>query len=185
MSDAPETRKLGPAETIWAELEMDFDVNRVQTVSLDATNVFGQAAKALDAEAYLGASVLCRTTLEAAFYAFLTREWDPRFRAYRIDAPKRLDGTLRRVGFDELVKGVKARLGSKHPFPSDAEEAIGRIHEHGNISAHMGPRQDEHIFHERKSWVTEKEAWEDFRDTGSIIRHLAKATQGVRTHHQR
>ncbi len=185
MNDTPQRRKLGPAEAIRFQLERDFDVDRVQTVSLDATEVFDQAAKALDAGAYLGASVLCRSTLEAAFYSFLTRVWDPKVRAYLIDAPRRLDGTLRRVGFNELIKGVKARLGERHPLPPKLEQAVYRVQEHGNVAAHTGPRQNEHIFHEKKSWVTEEEAWEDFRDTASIIQHLAKATKGVKSHRRK
>ena len=147
--------------------------------------LFEQATRSFDAESYDAVCLLCRSTVEAACYLYLTRK---KVRAGRITGtlsspPRKLDNSLRRIFFEELRKGV-----SEKKVLSDKQLTnLVRIKKHGDTIAHIAGASDEKLWRsvEKKKLnfdpfnivprIQEDEASEDLEDTISIITTLAKA----------
>jgi len=126
--------------------------------------------------AFQGASLLCRSALEAACYVFLTRRKMANTEvAFWLDPPLGLDGKPRKIEFEELKAGVL----SKKILTPDQVKALSRIQVHGNVIAHLVSRSDinlvKPIEKRRKltEWLAPGDALEDIRDTMDIIKRLA------------
>jgi len=106
----------------------------------DAFNLFMQSTRAYDAGAFELASLGCRAALESACYVFLTsyRLMDG---GWRGQAPRNLDGTLRRVGFTEILQGIKT---SKVLTAMQMRE-LAAIKDHGDLIAHFSAKNDRRL----------------------------------------
>ncbi len=155
---------------------------------------FEEATHAIDARVYFGTAVLCRSSLETAFFVFLFGRWESG--RFFIDYPRTKTGKKRRVSFEELRKEIMKAIN----FPQSALDAIRRIQEHGNLSAHFGAlriegtqgweqevlrenarllqnnptpekwRQlNERLQRDAKIWVTPTQALADLRETAGIL----------------
>ncbi len=173
------------------------DDARVSLIA-EAWMLLGQAARALDADVHTGTVLLCRATLESAFFLFLTRKWDKG--VLDLKNPLDLSGEIRSVEFDEIYAAIKKRI----KFSTTETEAISRIQKDGNLIAHFANRRVkavkrwgeeairvskkmnetmahrvvtpeewrramEQIDKNVKIWVSRDEAVKDLRDTASIL----------------
>jgi len=93
--------------------------------------LFEQAARALDAGVHLGTAVLCRSSLENSFFLFLYGRWDRG--VFFVDNPKTRNGKRRIVQFEELKRAITKEI----TFSQNELEAIDRIQDHGNLTAHF------------------------------------------------
>ncbi len=157
-------------KTIWPWFALS------ETVSL-----FGQATLAFDAEAHAGTALLCRSTLEAACYVFLTRrKMEGQESAFWTDPPRWLDGKPRKVEFEEL----KSAIAKKGVLTEKQNKDLERIQEEGNVIAHLVSRTDRSLFQpldERRKlrlWISQDEALGDLRDTAAIVKTLADSMAG-------
>ncbi len=118
---------------VWDKLNEDLKPRMVEYYSVlgDAHNLFGEAVAAFDARAVEGASLICRATIEAACYLFLTTK--PSKRGIREYFPLTLNGEVRQVQFEELRKAIVKRgiLSTKQVH------ALHRIQKNGNLIAHL------------------------------------------------
>src|SRR5437899_1346420 len=97
-------------ERIWSDLNaLNLFIFRTTTEIIgEAHQLFGDAVKAFDGGSYSGAVLLCRATLETAFYQFLTRRWEKM--ELIVDIPVALGGEIRSVEFAELAKAIKKKV---------------------------------------------------------------------------
>ena len=105
---------------------------KVNPTLFEAYHLFGQATKSFDVGLYEATALLCRATLESAFFLFLTREWDNE-EIVTFAIPTTLDGRIRRVEFEELAKAIKKKL----KLSESQSVAIARIQNDGNFVAHF------------------------------------------------
>jgi len=184
---------------IWGEFNQSFaaDDKRVSIIA-EAWTLFGQAARAFDADVHTGNVLLCRASLESAFFQFLTRRYVNG--ALDVKNPLTLSGEIRSVEFEEIAQAIKKRV----KFSDKQLEAISRIQQDGNFIAHFANRRVkgvqrwgeeairvskeitermtqkfvtpeewrrayEEIDKKVKIWVTRDEALKDLQDTASIL----------------
>ena len=162
--------------------------------------LLGQASRALTAGAYAGAVLLCRSSLEAACYLFLTRRRSKK--DIVTDKPLALDGRLRTVYFNELVNAIK----EKRVLSKEQLKNLQRIQRNGNFIAHIAQRQESDVhrltknvarrrhdlYHlvihshskitplpqdirEVRFWIDDNEVLEDLYDSASILQTLSDA----------
>ena|SRR3989442_3122513 len=174
----PETTQ--HARKLWNALQKSLGSNLLESypVLMDAFVIFGEATLASDAGAHEATSLLCRSALEAAMYLFVTNK--PRKRGgWTIDPPKQLDGSVRRVTFDELERAIR---GADILSPSQMKD-LRRVKIHGDLIAHIGERHVRvmvDVFpkgppERMRMWVGPNEAYSDLVDTASILESVAKA----------
>jgi hypothetical protein len=134
-----------------------------------AYSLFGQACGALDAGADAGASLICRAAVEAAFYLVVTmkRPVDPS--SWELDIPRDLSSEPRMVEWRELTRAI----AEEKILTSEQMERSRRVHDHGNLIAHLADRTLRKIFSsptkETLLWIGPKESAEDLRDTADIL----------------
>jgi hypothetical protein len=97
----------------------------------NAQNLFSEAIQAFDGRAIEGASLICRATVEAACYLFLTNK--PTKNGIREDFPLTMDGHVRQVQFEEL----KRAIARKRVLSQKQLKAMSRIQTNGNLIAHL------------------------------------------------
>lgn len=183
-----DTEDGGTGGQLWLSLLQDANFKELDTFFGVATAILGDATRAFDAEAYLGTSLLCRSSLEAAFYVFLTRTVDRESGDRRVNPPTYMDGKRRTVHFEEVKRAMKQSIRKWGVLPDDLRDAIDRIHENGNLAAHLASTQDKVVWfqpdrHRSKGrprfWIDEATAWRDLDDTGAILRRLAYVIREV------
>ncbi len=176
-------------QEIWQDLNGDKNVHYLDSVLSPAKLLFREATLSFDAGAHAGASVLCRSALEAGCYLFLTRgeilKEEASFAselpkgvklgsAFSAIIPRSLTGFPRRVHWDELERAIsKRKILSK-----DQLKNLRRIRRRGNIVAHLASRRDlsKYSLRSRKIaslWINREDALEDLRDASDILRRLA------------
>jgi len=187
---------------VWKKLKHDLEgpLSAYYAVLGNAEFLFSEATQAFDARLTAGASLLCRATLEAALYLFLTTK--PTQRGIKENFPLTLDGEVRTVQFEELIRAAKkAKILSP-----ELSKALSRIQENGNLIAHLanthakqitkferearrvnkeilskkGISQDRRLREEirvrriLRFWVEYDEVLEDLIDAASILKTLAQ-----------
>jgi hypothetical protein len=198
----PGTPKNG--KDVWEKLKHDLEppLSLYYTVLGNPDLLFSEATQAFDARLTAAASLLCRATLEAACYLFLTTKPATTRKGIKENFPLMLDGEVRKVQFDELIRAVKkAKILSPN-----LNKALSRIQENGNLIAHLGNihakqitkferearRFNKEIAHKKgitedqrlreemkvrrilRFWIDADEVLEDLIDTASILQTLAK-----------
>lgn len=180
-------------EKIFSEFEASILSEKIAGSQIvDYTSMlFRNASMVLDAGSAIATSLLCRSTLETAFFLFLTGHWERGI--LRIDIPRFLNGRIRNVAFEEL----KAAITKRVVLDASQVTAIGRIQDRGNLVAHFGSRRISEVqradklvvipgvekartpeewrravdrFESKlKIWVTPDQAVADLRDTSDIL----------------
>jgi hypothetical protein len=187
-------------QSIWKQFrESPSDYLKAQSFIPEANMLFSESALCFDSGAFEAVAILCRSTLESAFLAFLSIEWhDNNF--FNISYPTTLDGKPRRVEFEELENGINQRID----FPEEQKKAISRIQRDGNFVAHFASTKIKQRFKLSKDlkewetsnenvtaleriaevtelyqsvrhWITRDEALADLRDTLSILLTVCNA----------
>jgi hypothetical protein len=184
-------------EQIWSDFfeALKDEESRAYAVLGEAHHLFSQAVISLDAGISEGTALLCRATLESAFYLYLTRNWSETG-VIAIGNPSTLDGEIRRVEYSELSTAIKKRVG----FSDDQLKAIDRIQKDGNFVAHFAShrakelqwyseelvkvnnqlsertttpeerkRAYDKVAEKLKFWITTKQALDNLRDTSSVL----------------
>jgi hypothetical protein len=176
------------ASPIWDDLKADLGADYVLAVSLfgPAYILLSDAIRSYNAHAYEAASAMCRATVEASCYVFLTRARRlPPNTGWSIEWPKYLDGRPRNVYIDELSRALRP----KKVLTSDDFKAISRIKDNGDLSVHAAAKHDKDLNRlildpERtgltsgdpiRLWVSKEEAHRDIVDSALILRKLVKA----------
>ncbi len=181
---------------VWNTLNDSLSEERwkLQSFLEESYTLFFQAVTSFDAGVNEGTSLLCRATLESAFYLFLIRRFDDQG-FFRYDIPSNPDGRVSKVRFGKLATEIKSKVS----FSAEQLKAIDRIQTHGNLAAHLANRRA--ILHPQISqevqginlpmskkryeavaekfevlWVNSDQALEDLRDTSSILLTLVRAT---------
>jgi hypothetical protein len=184
-----------PGEKIFSEFEASILSEKITGSQIvDYTSMlFRNASMVFDAGSAVATSLLCRSTLETAFFLFLTGYWEEGI--LRIETPRFLNSRPRNVSFEELKTGI-TRTWRVVLDPSQVT-AIERIQEHGNLIAHFGSRRInevqradkllvtpgiekartpedwrravDHFESKLKIWVTQDQALADLRDTSDIL----------------
>lgn len=163
-------------------LDADENARVLNTFFGLATTIFGDATRAFAAEAYVGTSLLCRSSLEAAFYMFPTRSMDRELGSWLVSPPTKMDEKRREIRFEEIKKAMKQSIRKWGVLPDKLRDAIDRIHENGNLGAHLATTQDKVVWFQRdrrrpkgrpRFWVDEETAWKDLTDTAAILKRLA------------
>jgi hypothetical protein len=166
-------------------------------LSLVGARLLMQAAAAHDAGAFEASTLASRAAVEASCYEFLTRKaWKGGF---KIALPRDLAGSFRRVEFDEVRRGVVSREVISPPLV----QALIRIQESGNFSAHLAARVDKAKEEHRRKYgrkphggifegvkppetrTTEEQSLENLRDTSALIFELYRATKPSSTRRSR
>ncbi len=161
---------------LWSELTRDPNAFHLDTLFGIEKVLFRQASQAFDAGAHAGASLLCRSVLEAALYVALTRTKGEQPRgAWNVAIPIGLDGRTRMVPAREMVRAMRKSWILKN----DQKDNLKRVFEHGNVIAHTASKKDTEMWPLSKRrrrlrlWVTEAQALQDLRDTVDILKRLA------------
>jgi len=137
--------------------------------------LYGQATLCFDTKAYDAVCIMCRATLEAACYVFLTRK---REFGLLISPPRTLDGRVRKIQFEELQRGMKKVLSAGQMT------ALARIKHRGDFIAHIVEKSDRQVWaslnsnpsvnpYEAVTEIGEKEALESLQDVISIFPTIA------------
>ena len=100
---------------------------------------FEEATRTFDAGAHIGTAILCRSSLETAFFLFLNGRWDRG--EFFVDIPRTKQGKKRIVMFEELRNQIMKAIN----FSQDESDTIRRIQEHGNFGAHFAALRIEAI----------------------------------------
>lgn len=174
----------GTGEDLWGALEDDENARQFDRFfPYPFHALFQDAARAFDAGAYTGTSLLCRAVLEGAFYSFLTRSVARDTGTVTYHLPTYMTGKLRRVGFDEILRAMRMSSRKYGVLSDKLLTAAGNIQERGNVLAHIASHEDEATWFRdftkeiprpsRSLDVGKKQAWEDLQDTAAILRRLA------------
>jgi hypothetical protein len=118
---------------VWKKLQRDLKgpLSAYYAILGNAEFLFSEATQAFDARLTAAASLLCRATLEAALYLFLTTK--PTQKGIKENFPLTLDREVRTVQFEELIRATKkAKILSP-----EMSKALSRIQENGNLIAHL------------------------------------------------
>jgi hypothetical protein len=129
---------LNTGQEIWNALNdaLRDDLWKIYAILGEAHHLFGQATASFDSGLFEGTVVLCRASLESAFFLYLAKKWDNEgFIALEI--PKALDGEDRYPEFDELSRGIRKKV----KFTETQIQAISRIQKDGNFVAHFASRR--------------------------------------------
>ncbi len=187
---------------VWDKLHKDITDKQggYYAVLGNAFNLFSDAIQAFDVRAIEGAALICRATVEAACYLFLTNK--PTKNGIREDFPLTMVGQVRQVQFEEL----KRAIARKRILSQKQLKAMSRIQVNGNLIAHLasqhatqirrfekearhanryllskkGLTDDQRIRIEMKVrknlrfWLDYEEVLDDLVDTASILLTLAK-----------
>ncbi len=168
---APEVKKKA-GETEWKNLIQQPFFLAAYPVLDQAYSLFGQACLALDAGAEAGASLICRSAVEAAFYLVVTmkRPVDPS--SWELDVPRHLSGEPRMVSWKELISAIE----EEKILTSEQLASSRRIHDHGNLIAHLADKTLRRVFSSPPKgtllWIGPKEAAEDLQDTAYILKTM-------------
>jgi hypothetical protein len=153
----------------------------------EALPLLQESAIAFDAGTYGVTALGCRASIESALYLFLTRR--PGLFGWRTESPKFLDGGLREVYIDELIRGAAAIGG----LTADLKLQAIRIRDDGNFTAHTASKKDKEKQKaiassikvilktgsipktNLRTGVSKAEAWADLESTSRIILALAEA----------
>jgi hypothetical protein len=100
---------------------------------------FEEATRTFDAGAHIGTAILCRSSLETAFFLVSFGRWDRG--AFFVNIPTTKQGKKRIVAFEELRKDMMKAIN----FSKNEIETIRRIQEHGNFGAHFAALRIEGI----------------------------------------
>ncbi len=145
--------------------------------------LFDQATRSFDTKSYEAACLLCRTTVGAACYLYLTREkvWVGKNVSGTLGKPLRDEhGIIRKVSFTELQQKTKNRkVLSLYQLSS-----LDRIIKHGDLIAHLAEAVDRLVWNSLKEdpdknpikaipIIDEITASKDLEDTIAIIATLA------------
>jgi hypothetical protein len=107
----------------------------------DVYRMFEQATHSFDTKSYDAVCLLCRSTVEAACYIYLTRRKERvagRLTGTLSDPPRKLDGAVRKVPFPELQGTIRQRN-----VLSDAQlKSLDRIKNDGDLIAHIAEKSD-------------------------------------------
>ena len=163
-------------EKVWKEYIANPAVSEATSLWHNAPNpLFGQAARAFDAEVFAAVSVLCRAACEAACYLFLTRtvEGHPEGTS-RVYMPKTKRGKDVTTRFEDLIEEVRER----GILSADQCLNLKRIKDHGDVIAHLGERTTKHVTRplahmDDVLWITEDEARSDLLDAADILSTMA------------
>jgi hypothetical protein len=145
--------------------------------------IFDQATRSFDTKSYDAVCLLCRSTVEAACYLYLTRKKGKvgkNVSGVLADPPRTLDGVVRKIAFEELQKGVRQRK----VLSDEQLNSLQRIKENGDLIAHIAEKSDRIIWRSLRRYpnknpydavpsIGESEASKDLEDTISIIATLA------------
>jgi hypothetical protein len=147
-----------------------------------------EAAVTFDSGAYAASALVCRATIEAAFYFYLTRKWSDSQGYWTVNLPRTLSDDVRMVLFDELIRGIESTGVLSRQELREAH----RIQADGNLIAHFVSRRETGVLRLIPSpepplpvktkqkggwvklWVGHDDALSDLRDTVSILTTLAK-----------
>lgn len=134
--------RLRSGQEIWNALNESLrdDAWKVNPTLFEAYHLFGQATKSFDVGLYEATALLCRATLESAFFLYLTREWDNE-EIVTFAIPTTLDGRIRSVEFEELARAIKKKLR----LSESQSLAIARIQNDGNFVAHFASRREKEL----------------------------------------
>jgi len=174
-------------QDFWQRLLEQFDIatyRNTYSIFSQAYALFGQAAEILKVKAYASVGLLCRATVEAACYLYLTRRKEGAL--LTIDPPMTLDGRVRRVLQQELQNAIRKAKVLSYQQLSNLE----RIVEHGDLIAHLAEKTDRAVMRnfelDRNSdpnrvqiWLDEKGAVEDLEDTMDILLTLVRAASPI------
>ena len=170
------------ASKLWKGLQRSTVADRYSPLSAEPLLLFGEAVASFQARAYSATSLLCRATVEAATYIFLTRKsafttkGQSRKGAWQVIRPqKNRNGkqVFVRVGLERLLRHLKDRRFLEEGVVRDLE----RIKDHGDVIAHVAARLFD-IFdlppnQEPRLWVSKDEARDDLRDTAGFLTILS------------
>ena len=169
-------------------LRSSFDVNTYRHtfgIFEYVYRMFDQATQSFDTKSYDAVCLLCRSTVEAVCYLYLTRKKERVGRNVSgtlIDPPRTLDGVVRKTAFEELQRGIRQRK----VLSDEQLNSLQRIKEDGDLIAHIAEKSDRIIWrslrhdpnkdpYETLPSIGEGEASKDLEDTISIIATLANA----------
>jgi hypothetical protein len=148
-----------------------------------AYRLFEPATRSFDSKSYDAVCLLCRSTVGAACYLYLTRKKEvvgKNVSGTLISPPMTYDGVVRRTSFSELQEDIKRRnVLSIHQLRS-----LDRIISHGDLIAHLAEATDRLLWSSLKEdpnknpyeaipSIDESTASKDLEDTISIIVTLA------------
>ena len=163
-------------ETLLRELMEDTNLFHLNTLFGTSKTLFHQAVLAYDGGAHSGASLLCRSVLEAALYIALTRTKGKQERGtWNIVTPLKVDGQTRMVFARELISA----MGKSRVLKDEQRTNLDRVFKQGNVIAHVVSRRDKQTWPlnkprpEIRPWTTEAEAFQNLSDTADILRRLA------------
>ncbi|MFI5419268.1 MAG: hypothetical protein ACHQ2Y_10330 [Candidatus Lutacidiplasmatales archaeon] len=155
---------------------------------VDPLPLLSQAATAYDVGALEASTLACRAAVESFGYLFLTRRWNGN--GWSITLPALLDGTERRVDFDEIRRAlVRRRVLDQKTGP-----AMARIQNTGNFSAHLSSAVDHRRSEALKKFMkalaegrsssgrfdtslTQTEALQNLEDAAEIVKQLLEAAE--------
>ncbi len=103
--------------------------------------VFEQATRSFDTKSYDAVCLLCRSTLEAACYLYLTRKTvgvGRKLSGTLSDPPRRLDGVVRKIPFQELQSAIMQRK----VLSDEQLKSLDRIKDDGDLIAHIAEKSD-------------------------------------------
>jgi hypothetical protein len=135
-------RETDAGKKIWDQLnaKLKDELWAIYAILGEAHHLFGQACGAYDAGLDDATTLLCRATLESAFYLYLTKRWDNEgFVA--LEAPRTLDGEIRNLEFEELSRAIKKKVS----FTGRHIQAMSRIQKDGNFVAHFASRRTKEL----------------------------------------
>ena len=170
--------KKSAAPRLWKDLLNSQVADRYSPLSAEPLLLFGEAVSSFQARAYSATSLLCRATVEAAAYIFLTRKpaftmkGQSRKGAWQVVRPqKNRNGkqVFVRVGLERLLRHLKDRRFLEEGLVGDLE----RIKDHGDVIAHVAARLFD-IFdlppnREPRLWVSKDQARADLRDAERFL----------------
>jgi len=173
-------------QDFWKQLLEQFDIQTYRntySIFSQAYGLFGQASTILDAKAFAAVGLLCRSTVEAACYLYLTRKKVQEISKsiLWIDPPMTLDGRVRKVAFPELREGIR----KEKVLSAEQLSKLDRIGKHGDLIAHLAEVTDrvtmrsfgktQSPFSKDLIWLDENHAIEDMTDTMDILVTLVRA----------
>jgi len=170
-------------QDFWQRLLDQFDITTYRntwSIFSQAYTLFGQAAEILKVKAYASVGLLCRATVEAACYLYLTRKKEGA--SLTIDPPMTLDGRVRKVPLPELQEAIK----KAEVLSNEQLSNLDRIAKHGDLIAHLAEVTDRAVMRtfdlDRETdpntaqiWLDQSHAVEDLEDTMDILVTLVKA----------
>jgi hypothetical protein len=135
----PSLTEKQPTRDFWSELLSQFDIRTYRTtwsIFSQAYALFGQAAEIFKVKAFASVGLLCRSTVEATCYVYLTRRKEGSLLTF--DPPLTLDGKVRKVNTQELRSAIK-----KTGVLTDGQLLnLDRITTHGDLVAHLAEKTD-------------------------------------------